>query len=99
MRRVDQDKAHQEMNQCVIEDIFIIGLIKQQEKKLIMAQKSSPYSDIDYMKSSNIKARLNKYPNFTHDHDDVLERKAMVTAGRAGFILKQQGCFNIDKLK
>ncbi|CAI3943334.1 unnamed protein product [Commensalibacter communis] len=99
--KVDQDSEKYNMNQCVLEDIMVIGAIKKKQKQYLTNYMPDPYAHLDFIQPVNVGLRVGKHPNSFTDAGSSEEMKKTFIEDVSTIIdnMKQENCFDLDKLK
>lgn len=98
---MDEDSEKYNMNQCVMEDIVVIEAIDIKGKQYIDNYQVNPYASLDFATNANFGEHLLKHPNFTSNSIQSEDARNAARSARIKVIsiLKQDGCFDIDKFK
>lgn len=100
--KVDEDSEKYNMNQCVIEDLFVFGVVKMKQKQYTNNFQTDPYANLDYVKPININLRISKHPSFMAGiiNDQETQQQMGDQIGRGiSKILRQENCLDPEKLK
>lgn len=98
---VDQGVENSNINQCVIEDLFVFGVIKMKQKQYTNNFQTDPYVKLSYAQNAQLGLRLSKHPNFT---DNLINSKDKEQIGgkiaiKMATTLQRDNCFDLDKIK
>lgn len=98
---MDEDSEKYNMNQCVMEDIVVIEAIDRKGKQYIDNYQVNLYASLDFATNTNFGERLLQHPNFTSNSIQSEDARNAARSARIKVIsiLKQDGCFDIDKFK
>lgn len=99
--KVDEDSEKYNMNQCVTEDMFVLSVIKYKQKQYMSNSQIDPYANLEFANINNAGVRWLKHPSFINrvtDSQDAQKIGYQVTKDVIN-ILKQENCWNLDKLK
>lgn len=99
--KVDAKSEGSNMNQCVMEDVVVIGAIRQKQKQYLSNYMADPYAKLPFIQEENIGMRIMKHPNFMSNvaESEEAEDAGAEAATEIFSILKSDGCVDFDKLK
>ncbi|MDI2091822.1 hypothetical protein [Commensalibacter oyaizuii] len=99
--KVDEDPEHKNINQCVTEDIFLMSVFIIKRKQYFDKAQTDPYAGLEFAKMKNYVGRITKYPSFIMDikRGSGMKQVGETGGGKIAKILKQDNCWNLNKLK
>lgn len=99
--KVDEDREHENINQCVVEDIFLMSVFVIKEKQYLDKAQRDPYADLEFIKMKNYVGRITKYPSLMTNITGFSGMKQVgeMVGGKVAKILLYENCLNLNKLK
>ncbi|WP_271828671.1 hypothetical protein [Commensalibacter communis] len=100
--KVDEDSEKYNMNQCVIEDIFVVGIMAVKRKQYVDNFQTDPYANLDFDDNTNAASRWLKHPSFISNIITNVEKMKQLgyrVGEGVGGNLKQENCLDFENLK